>query len=50
MGIYTIFASVVTVTCSLYVIFSIMRRNIESKLEDRIVKIEKEIQQMKNSA
>ncbi len=44
MSVYTIAMSLITVVCSLYVIFSILRRTIAKDVDQKLEKVEKEIE------
>ncbi len=49
MSAYTIAVALITVVCSLYVIFSILRRTIANDVNQKFEKIEKEIQDLQQT-
>lgn len=46
MSVYTIVMSLITVICSLYIIFSILRRTISRDVDQKFEKVEKEIEDL----
>jgi Skp family chaperone for outer membrane proteins len=49
MSLYTIVMSVITIVCSLYVIFSVLRRTIAKDVDQKFEKVEKEIQDLQQA-